>query len=170
LEQAYDALTRIVSKLDEIDFKRLINSVSQTLDGVNELVTSPAVKSAVQRLDQTMPKIDEAAANLGKLTANADSHIAGLTANLERTSDAARAAMQQTEIMMKQTNGAIDQAEAAMTNLRGITDPDSPTFYELNKSLREVSVAARSLRLLSNYLERNPTALIFGRSENEGGK
>jgi len=44
-------------------------------------------------------------------------------------------------------------------------DPDSPFAYELTKSLREVSGAARSLRLLAGYLERNPRALIFGKPE-----
>ena len=56
-----------------------------------------------------------------------------------------------------------------MTNIRGITDPDSATFYELSRSLREVSAAARSLRLLSNYVERNPRALIFGKPEMREG-
>jgi hypothetical protein len=32
-------------------------------------------------------------------------------------------------------------------------------------SLREVCGAARSLRLLAGYLERNPRALIFGKPE-----
>jgi paraquat-inducible protein B len=170
LEQAHDAISRIVNKLDDIDFKGLINSVSQTLNGVNQLVTSPALKSAVQSLDKTIPKIAEAAVGLHELTTDVDRNMTSLTANLEQTSDAARAALQQTEIMMKQTDAALKEAEAAITNLRGISDPDSPTFYELNKSLREVSAAARSLRLLSNYLERNPTALIFGKPESQDRK
>jgi paraquat-inducible protein B len=170
LEQAHDAITRLVQKLDEIDFTRLINSVAQTMDGLNQLVTSPALKSTFQRLNEAIPKIGEAAARVTKLAANADDNISSLTANVQQTSDAARAALHQAEIMMKQTDAAIHEAESAMTNLRDITGPDSPTFYELNKSLREVSAAARSLRLLSNYLERNPSAIVFGKSENQDGK
>lgn len=170
LEQAHDALTRIVNRLDEIDFKGLINSVSQTLDGVNQLVTSPELKSVVQRLNQTLPKIDEAVAGVHKMTTNIDGSVTSLTANLQQTSDATREAMHQAALTMKQTDLALKEAEAAMTNLRGISDPDSPTFYELSKSLREVSAAARSLRLLSNYIERNPRALIFGKPENQEGR
>jgi paraquat-inducible protein B len=170
LEQAHDALTRIVTKLDEIDFKGLINSVSQTIDGVNQLVTSPALKSALQRLDQTLPKIDEAVAGVHKLTTNIDGSVTSLTANFQQTSDAAREAMQQAGIAMKQTDAALKEAEAAMTNIRNISDQDSPMFFEIGKSLREVSAAARSLRLLSNYIERNPRALIFGKPENQDGK
>ena len=52
-----------------------------------------------------------------------------------------------------------------IANVKTLVDPDSQTFYELTRSLREVSAAARSMRQLSNYLERNPKALIFGKPE-----
>ena len=61
-------------------------------------------------------------------------------------------------------------AEAAVINIATLTDLDSPVNYELVKSLREVSAAARSLRLLSNSIERNPRALIFGKPELQEGK
>jgi paraquat-inducible protein B len=57
-----------------------------------------------------------------------------------------------------------------MTNVNGIMDQDSPTFYEFRKSMREVSAAARTLRLLSGYIERNPRALIFGKPESTEGR
>ena len=105
-----------------------------------------------------------------KLTTTADSSIAALTGNLEQTSDAAREAMQQAAIAIKQTDGALRAAEAAMINVNGVMDQDSPTFYEFRKSMREVSAAARSLRLLTGYIERNPRALIFGKPENSEGR
>ena len=57
------------------------------------------------------------------------------------------------------------EAEDTVISARAAIDPDSPIFYELAKSLREISGAARSLRLLAGYLERNPRALIFGKTE-----
>jgi paraquat-inducible protein B len=86
------------------------------------------------------------------------------------TSDAARQAMKQAENTLKQTDAALKEAEGAMTNIKDVIDPESPTFYEIRKSLREVSDAARAPRLLGNYIERNPRALIFGKPENQEGK
>jgi paraquat-inducible protein B len=40
-------------------------------------------------------------------------------------------------------------------------------MYELRNALKEISGAARSLRLMADYIERNPRALLFGRPENE---
>jgi paraquat-inducible protein B len=170
LEQAQDTAIKILAKLEEVDFKAMMDSVSRAVDGVGHLVNSPALKSALQRLDQTMPKIDEAIVDIRKMTTSLDGNITTLSANLQQTSDEARGAMQQAALTMKQTDAALKEAEAAMTNIRGMSDPDSVAFYELGRSLREVSAAARSLRLLSNSVERNPRALIFGKPEMQEGK
>jgi paraquat-inducible protein B len=160
----------ILANLSEVDFKGMMDSVSRAADGVGQLVNSTALKSALQSLDQTMPKIDQAIAEIRKMTGSVDGNIATLSANLEQTSDAARGAMQQASVTMKQTDAALKEAEAAMINIRGISDPDSVTLYELGRSLREVSAAARSLRLLSDSVQRNPRSLIFGKPEMQEGK
>jgi paraquat-inducible protein B len=165
LERVELTAGEILAKLSEVDFRGMIDSVAQAVDGIGQLVNSPALKSALQRLDQTVPKIDEAIVEIRKMTSSLDGNIATLSANLQQTSDAAREAMQQAAVTMKQTDLALKEAEAAMINIRSISDPDSVTFYELGRSLREVSAAARSLRLLSNSIERNPRALIFGKPE-----
>jgi paraquat-inducible protein B len=170
LEQAQDTAARILAKLEEVDFKGMMDSVSRAVDGFGSLVNSPALKSAIQRVDQTIPKIDQAIVEIRKMTSNLDDNITVLSANLQQTSDAAREAMQQAALTMKQTDAAFKEAEAVMTNIRGMSDPDSVTFYELGRSLREVSAAARSLRILSNSVERNPRALIFGKPELQEGK
>jgi paraquat-inducible protein B len=170
LERAQDTAAKILAKLAEIDFKAMMDSVSRAVDGVNQLANSPALQSSLRSLEQTIPKIDEAVVAFHKLATTLNGRVSSLTANLQQTSDAAREAMQQAGIAMKQTDTALKEAEAAITNIRGISHPDSPTFYELRRSLREVSAAARSLRLLSNYVERNPRALIFGKPESQEGR
>ncbi len=160
LEQAQDAATRILAKLEEIDFKGLMNSTRAALDGINQLVSSPELKSSLRKLDETMPTIREAVASLRKLTDTVDVKVNELSVDFQRSSTVARQTLEQTQATLKQT-------QAAIANVQGLTDPDSPMSYELRKSLREVSAAARSLRLLTNMAERNPRALIFGRPENE---
>ena len=140
LERVEVTAGEILAKLSEVDFKGMMDSVSRAVDGVGQLVNSPA------------------------------GNITTLSANFQQTSDAARGAMQQASLTMKQTDAALKEAEAAMINIRGISDPDSITFYELGRSLREVSAAARSLRLLSDSVQRNPRSLIFGKPEMREGK
>ena len=170
LEEAQDAVTRIINKLEEIDFAGLTKSLSETVDGVNQLVNSPDLKASLRALQQTMPKVDEALVSMRKLVTSVDGSVARLTTSLEQTSDATRETMQQAAAAIKQSDGALKAAEAVMINVNGVMDQDSPTFYEFRKSLREVSAAARTLRLLSGYIERNPRALIFGKPESSEGR
>ena len=165
LEEAQDAVTRIISKLEELDFKGLTKSLADTVDGINQLVNSPELKASLHALRQTMPKVDDALVSVRKAATSLDANVTTLSASLEQTSDATREAMQQAAVALKQSDGALKAAEAAMVNVNGIVDEDSPTFYEFRRSMKEIAAAARTLRLLSGYIERNPRALIFGKPE-----
>jgi paraquat-inducible protein B len=170
LEQAKGAIERFLKKFEEIDFKELGASLQATIKGIDRTVNSPEIESVLRSLARVMPKVDEAVVSFNKLANDVDGKFISLSDNLEQTSDATRQAMKQAENTLKQTDAALKAAEGAMTNVKDVIDPESPTFYEIRKSLREVSAAARAVRLLGNYIERNPRALIFGKPENQEGK
>jgi paraquat-inducible protein B len=170
LEQAKDAVTQIINKLDQIDFKALIASLESTVDGIKRTVNSPDLELTIRSLKQTMPKVDEAVGSIRDLAVTLNENVKGLAGNLEQTSIDARTSMKQADEALRQATETMKKAEAAVVSVQTITDPDSPTIYELGKTLKEISAAARSLRLAANFLERNPRALIFGKPENQEGK
>ncbi|MDP1897314.1 MAG: mammalian cell entry protein, partial [Sulfurimicrobium sp.] len=49
--------------------------------------------------------------------------------------------------------------------LDGLVGEDAPIQRDVRETLREVSRAAEALRSLSDYLERNPGAILRGRVE-----
>jgi len=165
LEQAKGAVDRILNKLEEIDFKRLIDSLTKTSDEVGQLVrvNSPTVKSILQSVDQAMPQLRGAILDFRTLTATANNNVTNVSADLHQTLTAAHSAIEQIAATMK-------EAETTIISVRATVDPNSPTFYELTKSLREVSGAASSIRLLADSLDRNPQAAILGKPETPGGK
>ena len=42
---------------------------------------------------------------------------------------------------------------------------DSEVQFQLNQTLEELSKAAHSIRVLTDYLERHPEALIYGKDK-----
>jgi paraquat-inducible protein B len=161
LEKAQDAANQILAQLEEVDLRKLVSSVTQAIEGINRLVSSPEFRSAARSVERTMPKIDEAIVNLRDLAATMNASVETLSDDLQRTSAEARTAL-------KQASATMQQVETTVADVQSFVAADSPAFYELGKSLREVSGAARSLRLLANDLRRNPRALLFGKPEARG--
>ena len=167
LEQAKGAVDRILNKLDEIDFKELGANLQATLKGVNRTVNSPEIESVLRSLARLMPKVDEAVVNIRNFAGTTENKVKVLADDLQHTSADARLALKQAGDALKQTQETMKRAEAAVANIETLSDLDSPVNYELVKGLRDVSTAARSLRSLTDYLERNPRAPIFGKPDSK---
>ncbi|MBK1649914.1 intermembrane transport protein PqiB [Rhabdochromatium marinum] len=59
--------------------------------------------------------------------------------------------------------GVLRQAERALQSVNAQVAPDAPLSQEALGSLREIKAAARSFRVLADYLERHPEALLKGK-------
>jgi len=165
LEEVQEDVRVVFTKLAKIDFSAAVVAMTHAFEGMDRLTNSPALHASLRSLEQTMPKFDEAVVNIRRLAANLDKDASDLSSDLQQTSAAARQTMAEIETAARQLGITMKEAEGTLTSARAAIDPESPISYELTKSLREISGAARSLRLLAGYLERNPRALIFGKPE-----
>ncbi len=55
------------------------------------------------------------------------------------------------------------EVQAALAELRRLLSPDSPIQLDARHTLREAAQASRALRVLADYLERHPEALLRGK-------
>ena len=61
---------------------------------------------------------------------------------------------------------AITSADGVLKNADAtLVGKDAPAQQELREALQEITRAARSLRVLTDYLERHPESLIRGKTE-----
>lgn len=58
---------------------------------------------------------------------------------------------------------ALEQARSTMAAAEELVSKDSALYAELGSLLRELASAARSIRVMADYLERHPEALIKGK-------
>jgi paraquat-inducible protein B len=61
----------------------------------------------------------------------------------------------------------LEGARQSLDNAEQMLNADSPLQVKLNTALDEISGAARSLRLLMDYLERHPESLLRGKGKTE---
>ena len=114
-------------------------------------VTMVLALAGIQRLAQhldtdTVPAATQVLRQLDKETVPAATQLLArvqqLAANFEKTSDAGR-------LVLEQVNSSLDDG--------------SPLRYQLDLTLRELTSASRSFRMLASSLEQNPDSVIFGK-------
>jgi len=128
--------------------KALVNSpeLKGILTGVNRFVNSGELQGAVRHADQAIGDFQTLVSNIdggvGKLSTNTDLTLADVAKTLEEA---------------RRTLEAVRQSLS-------IASEGSPIHYELEQMLTELTAAARSVRLLAESLERNPEALLRGKT------
>jgi len=71
--------------------------------------------------------------------------------------------------LLKVVESAVKKADKTLGGLEGMVGEESGVRHEFYGALKELSAAARSIRLLAEYLERHPEALVHGKG-GYGGK
>jgi paraquat-inducible protein B len=62
-------------------------------------------------------------------------------------------------------SSTLDQAQKTLVSVEGTLGQDSPLKHEMRKAIKDLGEAARAVRILSDYLERHPEALIYGKGK-----
>jgi paraquat-inducible protein B len=114
------------------------------------------VRTLVRRLDsQTVPLLNDTLRDADSLARHIDGQVGPVAEGLVKTLETAQA-------LLERSRHAVASVDEAVAD-------GSPLRHELTRSLRELSAAARSIRHLSEYLERHPDAVVFGKRD-EGGQ
>ncbi len=169
----------LTKKLEELPLKEITANLNSSLAGINKLVNSPDLQASLGSLNQLLKDAD-------KLVKNIDIQAEPLVSNLKGTSDAARSAFVQAEKTLALKEGVpgeigegfvktltaarltLDETQKAVGNLDVIAVQNANLGYELAETLEQIADLSRSFRVLADYLERNPQALIRGKSPSKG--
>lgn len=160
IERAASAATQILSKIEELDLDGLFAKLTDTIAEVNHLLASPELKNVAGNLNKVLKAADEAAAEVRDLARSTRGNLDGVARSAQRTMDGAAQAL-------TALDGTLVEARLALDAVAQLVAPESPVIFQVGDSLRALGDAARSLRRLADSLERNPSALLFGRAEEE---
>jgi paraquat-inducible protein B len=149
LEQAQQAAAEIIANLKEVDFEGFGKSLRNAIDGLNATVNSPGLQKALASLPDTLTALNGTLSSVQRLAGNLDERTGPLLKSMQQTSE--------------RSTQAVEQARATLESVQGLADAGSPLAGQLVGVLEELRGTARSIRLLADYLERNPSALVRGR-------
>jgi paraquat-inducible protein B len=169
LDPRYPEIPTIPSLQDQIVqmLQKLPEKIMTVTDGIERLVNSSAAQESLRDLDGLIRGIA--------------TEVKPLMANLNATSDAARRTFAQAEKTlsmkegpsaemaasftetMKKAGASLDQVRSTLGSYQKVAAQSANVGYDLTRTLGDLDAAARSMRSLAEYLERNPEAVLKGK-------
>ncbi|HXX56963.1 MAG TPA: MlaD family protein [Thermodesulfovibrionales bacterium] len=173
------SMEQLTKKLEELPLKEIVDRLNGVLAGLDRVVNSPDLQASIGSLHRLLNDADT-------LVKNLDAQVGPLASSLRVTSEAARSAFVQAEQTLKfsegvpgqiasslketlsAANATLEETNKAVANVNEIAVQNANLGYEIARTLEQISELSRSLRVLTDYLERHPEALIRGKSPSKG--
>jgi paraquat-inducible protein B len=192
-------LQALGKKIEQLPLDEIAADLQSSLRGLNEFVNSPEFGKSLHYFKQTMrearnlmvtvnkkidplfAQVDQTLLDARKLLQDVDGQVDPLATSLKSTSDDAgklirnvnkrigplQADLNKTTAKLR---SALASAESAINEIDQMVDDESDLRYYIDLFLRELTLAARSVRALADYLERNPDALLRGKVSKDSQK
>ena len=125
----------------------LLGSLRDATGSLDQIIKSPSVRRSLASLDRSL-------ANIDRLTHEADVQAGPLLTNLRAASKSADETFRQATTTLSITGDAFGN--------------DSNSGGDLAGTLKELKQAARSLRVLADYVESHPESLVRGKKMESG--
>jgi paraquat-inducible protein B len=138
------ATEALITMFERLPVAELVEQATAAVRSVAQLVGSAQAEQAMQSLAETV----EHARNLARML---DQRTPGALTDLLATTNELR--------------GALASAQQILTS---VTAQESELNYLLTDALTELSSMLRSVRVLADYLERHPEALLTGKLPGDG--
>ena len=144
------AFAEFTESLVRIRFEDLMSNLNDVLTDVRQAFDTLPVAS-------TLDSMQVALSDLRRFINNLDAHTGTLVSSADETLAAFRRAAESANPVMAE----VGELLADTRQMEG------PLAAQLMETLDEFGRAARSMRILAEYVERNPNAIIFGKGKPE---
>jgi len=147
-----ETLVKVKALVGSIDGKKTSESVLASLQELQTLLKN--ANGRVSRLDPLVSSLTNTSQKADATLIEAKNTLADLRGHLDSLSKT-------TQDTLQKTQATLDQSQKTLQSFSA----DSRLQADLSRALRELAAASRSLRNLSDYLERHPESVIRGKGD-----
>ncbi len=176
-------MQQMTRAMQSLDFSELATKFSNTMTALEKMSTTLEQALGSEASKENLALFFASLDRFHSILAKFDENLLPMMNKIETSLDKVSLLADNTNQMVGQIDGQLDPffstmnatvqdmgrtmqtTEALMTGLRQSTGTESPLYYQLTESIAEMGKAAKSIRAFTEYLERNPQMLIFGREK-----
>jgi paraquat-inducible protein B len=134
--QIQQRLMETLDRFEHIDFKGLVDSITEASNSIKSLANSPDLRDTLEELKVTVANLNQTIFTARHVLNDANAQIGPLIKDLRETSD-------ETDKTMKETR-------TTLVRLQQTLDPDSPLVVHLNQTLESLGQTSRSVGELTD--------------------
>ena len=134
---------------DKVDFGEILQDLGSAIDGLDRFLNSDDTQALTGTARTALQEFSETMRRTRTLVANADDKLGPMMEDLSPAIGA--------------LGETLEEAEKTLALVRHQLESDSEISFELTNTLRELKRAGRSVRVLADYLEQHPEALLKGK-------
>ncbi len=153
--------SKLKESLAQIDLDKISDLLISVLSNADRIVKNPDIDASISELKGAL-------VDARKLINNVDQEVKPLSSKAQSALDDVGHLAQHVDAKVDPLTQAmieaLESADAAFKSIDEITNKSSPTRAELDNVLIEIAGAARSVRILAEYLEQHPEALLKGKA------
>lgn len=169
-QELQTAINDFVRDYRNIPVQELFSEILQVAQNIEQLTRSDDMHSSMQALSQSLTQLQQI---LSKINRESDTFISDLQQTVSNTRQLMQTLNEQSDPLLQQmattldsTVTSVQQFQAASASVENIFNEDAAVYDNFKDALLEFTRAARSLRILSDYLQQHPEAIIKGKGSN----
>lgn len=163
-------LEMLTQKLEELDLAQLAGKIEGTISGLNSFLTNKDFQALPGNLQSTLTAVTQLTEELRTQVAATGPKLDTVLDDVSTTVAGANKELPKFSALAKKNLEVLDKAikgfEQTMTNINTMVEPGSATNYQLNKTLKDMGMAAEAIKQLANTINEQPESLLRGKREN----
>jgi len=157
LQEASQTGADLIAKLRDVDFDGLVTSIRDAARSVGDLAGSPELR-------QTLVAAREAMVSARDTLTEIRPRVPQFASGVDSASNRLQGSLKRFDATLGSLDTALGSLDTTLGSVNRLVDPSAPLVYQLTTTLTDLGTAAKSVRELADYLDRNPSAIITGRS------
>ncbi len=173
-DQIQKTLRNVLETTKTIDLALLFSNLQKTASNIERITGSKQTESTLAALNTSMLDLQLIMSSLKKesgiMSRDLKKTIKNANQLIVDINNNADSLFADTRQVVASGQTTLEEVSSALGNVESLISNDSPISQDLQTALQELARAARSTRVMMDYLERHPDALLYGKESEIGGR